>query len=145
LGDRVAFLGPLSEAEVQLEYERADVFALTCRELANGDRDGVPNVLLEAMAHRLPVVATSCAGVLEAVGDQAALLAPQDDAAAVAAQLERLLLDAELRERLGAAAQAEVRQRFDRAETLPAVLAVLRAAGLVQPGVDASVGRRLRE
>jgi glycosyltransferase involved in cell wall biosynthesis len=144
LSDRVAFLGPLSEAEVQIEYERADVFALGCRELENGDRDGIPNVLLEAMAHALPVVATSCAGILEAVGDESALLAAQDDPVAMAAQLERVLLDSALREALGAAAQAQVRRRFDRAETLPAVLAALQAAGIIQLAPDATLAQRLR-
>jgi glycosyltransferase involved in cell wall biosynthesis len=144
LTDRVTFLGPQSEAEVQVEYERADAFALACRELENGDRDGIPNVLLEAMAHALPVVATRCAGVLEAVGEESALLAPQDDPATMAAQLEHLLLDAALREQLGTAAQAQVRERFDRAETLPAVLAALQAAGIVRLPVDAPLGQRLR-
>jgi glycosyltransferase involved in cell wall biosynthesis len=144
LTDRVVFLGPLSEAEVQVEYERADAFALACRELENGDRDGIPNVLLEAMAHALPVVATTCAGVLEAVGEESALLAPQDDPVAVAAQLERVLLDSALRESLGAAAQAQVRRRFDRAETLPAVLAALQAAGIIRPASDAALDQRLR-
>jgi glycosyltransferase involved in cell wall biosynthesis len=144
LTDRVAFLGPLSEAEVQVEYERADAFALACRELENGDRDGIPNVLLEAMAHALPVVATTHAGVLEAVGDESALLAPQDDSAALAGQLERLLLDGALRERLGAAAQARVRERFDRAETLPLVLAALQAAGIVRLPADGALDPRLR-
>jgi glycosyltransferase involved in cell wall biosynthesis len=144
LTDRVAFLGPLSEAEVQVEYERADAFALASRELENGDRDGIPNVLLEAMAHALPVVATTCAGVLEAVGEESALLAPQHDPVALAAQLERVLLDSALRESLGAAAQAQVRQHFDRAETLPAVLAALQAAGLIQLASDAAPDQRLR-
>ncbi len=144
LTDRVAFLGPLSEAEVQVEYERADAFALACRELKNGDRDGIPNVLLEAMAHALPVVATSCAGVLEAVGEESALLAPQDDPVAVAAQLELVLLDAALCDRLGAAAQARVRQRFDRTETLPTVLAALQAAGIIRLASGAALDQRLR-
>jgi glycosyltransferase involved in cell wall biosynthesis len=138
------FLGPLSEAEVQVEYERADAFALACRELENGDRDGIPNVLLEAMAHALPVVATTCAGVLEAVDEESALLAPQDDPVAVAAQLERVLLDSALREQLGTAAQAQVRRHFDRAETLPAVLAALQAAGLIRLASDAALDQRLR-
>ena len=144
LADRVAFLGPLSEAEVEIEYVRANAFALACRELENGDRDGIPNVLLEAMAHALPVVATTCAGVLEAVGDESALFAPQDDPAALAAQLERLLLDAALRDQLGTAARAQVQQRFDRAETLPAVLSALQAAGIVRLPVDAPLAQGLR-
>jgi glycosyltransferase involved in cell wall biosynthesis len=144
LTERVAFLGPLSEGEVQIEYERADAFALACRELENGDRDGIPNVLLEAMAHGLPVVATTCAGVVEAVDEESALLAPQDDPVAIAAHLERLLLDAALREQLGAEAHAQVRRRFDRAETLPAVLSALQAAGIIRLSRDEASDQRLR-
>src|SRR5262249_10996597 len=66
LADRVVFLGPLDENEVRAEYECADVFALPCRKLANGDQDGLPNVVPEAMAHGLPVVRTRMDGLVEA-------------------------------------------------------------------------------
>lgn len=133
--DRVVFTGPLSEAEVSLEYERAQVFALACRELENGDRDGIPNVVLEAMAHGLPVVSTTCPGIVEAVvHEQSALLVEPGDEAALADQLERLLRESELREQIGQAGLVRVRERFDRTANLPSVLDGLRSAGLV-PGL----------
>src|SRR5207302_10975871 len=49
LAERVTFLGPLSESEVRAQYAQGSVFALACQELADGDRDGIPNVILEAM------------------------------------------------------------------------------------------------
>lgn len=132
LADRVTFLGPLSEAEVQQEYEGADIFALACQELENGDRDGIPNVVLEAMAHGLAIVSTACSGVAEAVSHgESALLAEQRDVAGFAEQLERLIVDPELRELLTAGARKRVAERFDRAANLPSVLAALQAAELI--------------
>jgi glycosyltransferase involved in cell wall biosynthesis len=142
LGDRVCFLGPLSEHEVRTEYRRADVFALPCCQLENGDRDGIPNVILEAMAHGLPVVSTSASGVKEAiVHGESGLLAAQEDEFAFAAYLERLLGDRELRERIGRQAHARVAKRFDRASNLPTVLEALYAAGLI-PRSRAEAGPR---
>lgn len=131
---QVTFTGPLSEAEVRTEYERAHVFALACRELANGDRDGIPNVLLEAMVHGLPIVSTRCAGILEAVEDeQSALLAEPDDAEGVADRLAQIIADDVLRSRLASGAARRVRERFDRGANLPTVVHALRASGLVMP------------
>ena len=134
LDDHVTFTGPLSEVEVVAEYERAQVFALACRELENGDRDGIPNVVLEAMAHGLPIVSTSSPGILEAVThERSALLAGPGDEAGLADQLERMLLEPGLRERIGAGGLQRVRERFDRSANLPTVIQALRVAGLV-PG-----------
>jgi glycosyltransferase involved in cell wall biosynthesis len=133
--DRVTFLGPLTEYEVRAEYRRATVFALPCQLLANGDRDGVPNVLVEAMAHGLPVVSTTLAGVREAVVDgESGLLVPPRDEVGLAAALERLFSDGALRARIGASARRRVAERFDRGANLPAVHAALASAGLI-PGL----------
>jgi glycosyltransferase involved in cell wall biosynthesis len=132
VADRVQFLGPLNESEVRAELGRADLFALACQELPNGDRDGIPNVILEAMAHGLPVVSTTCSGVAEAVvHGQCGLLVPQRDPAALADALAAVLEDGALRRRLGEKARARVVGDFDRAKRLPAVGEALRAAGLV--------------
>ena len=138
LGDRVVFLGPLSESEVRAEYEQADVFALPCRKLANGDQDGLPNVILEAMAHGLPVVSTRLDGITEAIVDgDSGLLADQDDPAAFADHLGRLIEDVELRERIGEAGRNRVAASFERSASLPRVVEALAEAGIV-PSVQAS-------
>jgi glycosyltransferase involved in cell wall biosynthesis len=114
------------------------VFALACRQLANGDRDGLPNVLLEAMVQGLPVVGTTQAGIVEAVEHgRTGLLAPPDDPAALAAALQRMLTDPQFARRLGASGQASVCERFDDRKLSEAVLNALVQAGLIprrQPG-----------
>ena len=145
LGDRVAFLGPLSESEVRAEYEQADVFALPCRRLANGDQDGLPNVILEAMAHGLPVVSTRLDGITEAIDDgESGLLADQDDPAGLAAHLSRLIEDVEIRERIGEAGRARVAARFERCANLPRVVEALVDAGIVTSGQASAEHRSLR-
>jgi glycosyltransferase involved in cell wall biosynthesis len=130
--DRITFLGPLMESEVRTEYRRATAFALPCQVLPNGDRDGLPNVLLEAMAHGLPVVSTTLAGVREAVtdGESGLLVAPRDEVG-LAEALRRLFTDSALRARLGANARQQVARRFDRHANLPAVHAALADAGVI--------------
>lgn len=132
LARQVTFLGPLKTAEVRCEYGSASVFALGCRQLANGDRDGLPNVLLEAMVQGLPIVGTTLPGIAEAVEDErTSLLAPPDDPVKLAAALRRMLTDPELARRLGANARASVRERFDYRRLLPAVPRALAEAGLI--------------
>ncbi|HEX6492109.1 MAG TPA: glycosyltransferase [Candidatus Dormibacteraeota bacterium] len=99
--------GARTQAELLGVYQRADVFALTPRVMDDGDRDGIPNVLVEAMACGVPVVSTRSGGVEELVTAGAdGLLAPAGDVDAIAARLEELLVDPGLRRRLGDAAAA---------------------------------------
>lgn len=140
LGEHVTFLGPLSPQEVRAEYAAASAFALACRVLPNGDRDGLPNVVLEAMVQGLPIVATRLAGIQEAVKDGAsALLAAPGDAAGLAAGLARVLTEPGLAQELGGAARARARERFDRDALLPGVASALAAAGIVPPSAPAAL------
>jgi len=107
-------LGPLDQAGLLELVAGASVFALACRVAADGDRDGIPNVLVEAMAAGVAVVSTTVSGIPELVsdGEDGVLVAP-DDPAALAAALRRLALDDDLRRRLGAAGKRTVADRFD--------------------------------
>jgi glycosyltransferase involved in cell wall biosynthesis len=136
VADRVAFLGPLMEPEVRTEYRRAAVFALPCQVLENGDRDGLPNVVVEAMAYGLPVASTTLEGVSEAVVDgECGLLVPPCDELGLADALQRLVSDDALRSRLGAQARRRVMSSFERRANLPAVHAALADGGLI-PRLD---------
>lgn len=125
LGHRVRLRGELGQVELREEYRRADAFCLPCRILDNGDRDGIPNVLVEAMACGAPVVTTPVSGIPELVANGVnGLLVPPDDPARLADALARLYDDPALRARLGQAGQETVRERFD-GERLAGRLALL--------------------
>jgi glycosyltransferase involved in cell wall biosynthesis len=114
LTDCVEFAGERTHDEVVKALRSADVFALTPFVTEDGDRDGVPNVLVEAMACGLPVVATSAGGVAELVRHtDNGLLAEPHDVAAVARCLTTLLRDPMLRKRLGDAARRTVEAEYD--------------------------------
>ena len=113
LGDRVALPGPMGQEELLREYRRAGALAMPCRVLDN-DRDGIPNVLVEAMAAGAPVVATGVSGIPELVEHEVnGLLVEPDDPAALATALIRLHEDRELAARVAEAGRRTVRERFD--------------------------------
>ena len=125
LGDSVRLAGPMEQTRLFEEYRSAGVFCLPCRVLENGDRDGIPNVLMEAMACGLPVVTTPVSGIPEIIRDGVnGRLVPPDDPAALADALLRLDADQQLAQSLSAQARATVRERFD-GERFAAELAAL--------------------
>jgi glycosyltransferase involved in cell wall biosynthesis len=114
LEERVELGGGFTQADLARELGRAAVFALTPVVMAAGDRDGIPNVLLEAMAAGVPVVATDVGGIPEVVVDgRTGLLCPAGDVERIASSLASLVADHRLRVRLGRAARAAVVERFD--------------------------------
>jgi glycosyltransferase involved in cell wall biosynthesis len=121
--------GPLSQEELLAQCRRATMFVLACRIDADGDRDGIPNVLVEAMAAGLPVVSTRVSGLPELVQDGVnGLLVLSEDPHALAEAMLRLTKDPALRERLAAAGAATVANRFD-GDVLAAQMAGLLGAG----------------
>jgi glycosyltransferase involved in cell wall biosynthesis len=123
---RIAFRGAKSQQAVHEAYERCSVVALACRVAENGDRDGLPVVLLEALARALPVVTTAVAGIPEVVKDRVTgLLVPPDDPQALARGLGELLDDRELARRLGASGRQLVRQTRSPAARVDALRRVL--------------------
>ncbi len=110
----VRLTGPMEQSQLYDEYRRAGVFCLPCRVLDNGDRDGIPNVLVEAMACGLPVITTPVSGIPEVVEDGFnGQLVPPDNPEALAEALLRLNRDPHFSRRLSAEARTTVRERFD--------------------------------
>lgn len=114
LADRVELAGPLPREALLGLYPRASAFAAPCVVAADGNRDGLPTVLIEAMALGVPVVATPVTGIPELVEHaHTGLLVPERDPAALAAAIHRLLVDREAAAQMAAAARLRVEREFD--------------------------------
>jgi len=114
LAAAVQLPGSFSQEVLLQLYRQATIFALPCNVLAKGDRDGIPNVLLEAMAVGLPVVSRAISGIPELIqSGHNGMLVPESQAEGLASALELLLIDGDLRERLGSNARSTVERRFD--------------------------------
>ncbi|MDH5285176.1 MAG: glycosyltransferase [Betaproteobacteria bacterium] len=114
IAQRVVWHGPLAQPLVLARYRAADVFALPSRIAADGDRDGLPNVLMEAQSQRLPCVATAVSGIPELIEDgRTGLLVQPRDVDALAGALAALIADPALRQRLGDAGCERTRTAFD--------------------------------
>ena len=126
LDGRVELRGKMSHRELIEVYRQADVFVAPCEIAADGDRDGIPNVLLEAMSMRLAVVSTPVSGIPEIVRDGFnGLLVPPSDAVALAASLEALAGDPALRYRLGREARRSVLEQFGEETNLQSLVSLL--------------------
>ena len=113
LDDRIDWTGPQAQDAVLAAYRSADVFVLPSLIAGDGDRDGLPNVLMEAQSQGLAVVATRVSAVPELIEDGVnGLLVAPGDRAALAAALERLIRDPALRAGMGAAGERRVRDDF---------------------------------
>lgn len=114
IGARVEWRGPQTQDSVLRAYRAADLFVLASRVADDGDRDGLPNVLMEAQSQALACISTAVSGVPELIEHGVTgLLVPPSDPPRLAAAIETLLRDPARRAALGAAGEARVRRHFD--------------------------------
>ncbi len=114
LRERVEFVGQLPPQQVRRLYQEADVFVLASVVAADGDRDGLPTVLLEALAMGIPTVASNISAIPELIEHQkTGLLAQPGDARDLADKLEMALYDEELRGRVALLGRQKVEKYFD--------------------------------
>lgn len=115
LGERVRFLGSLPSDEVAKWMRRAVILAAPSLTAADGDAEGLPNVVVEAAASGLPVVATHHSGIPEAVDDgTTGFLVPENNAGALAERLAEMLGSEPLRREMGAAGRRLAERKFNR-------------------------------
>lgn len=113
LQDSITLCGALSPEATDEAYRWADIFWHTGVVDAEGDRDGLPNVIPEAFAHSLPVIASNLPGITEAVEDGInGLIADVTDAEQLAQAVQLLAEDAKLRKKLGESGREWVEQNF---------------------------------
>ena len=134
LDGSVTLHGSHSHAEVLAAMESASVFVLACIQAGNGDRDGTPNSLLEAMARGIPVVSTRLSGIPEMIQDGVdGLLVPPNDARALADAIAWIATDGELAESIRLEGQRKVTTRFTIDRTVDEFLRSLGAVGGPSP------------
>lgn len=114
LGEKIKLPGSMPQSGVFQELRKAAVFCLPCRILENGDRDGIPNVMMEAMSCGLPVVTTNISGIPEIIknGENGIMVNPED-AVALADAMQKIHEDKIFAKRLSAAAIETVKEKFD--------------------------------
>ena len=113
VADRIEWSGAMSQGDVLDCYGSADLFVLSSRIAGDGDRDGLPNVLMEAQSQGLPCVATRISAIPELIVDaDTGLLAEAGDAPSIAEAVGRLIRDPALRRRLGEAGRKRVADEF---------------------------------
>ena len=113
IAEQIEWRGALPQDKVIDALREADVFVLPCKEGPKGDRDGLPNVILEAATQALPILSTDFAGVPEFVeAGVTGLLVKPSDVAALTRDLNILSRDPDLRARLGAAAYERIKTAF---------------------------------
>jgi glycosyltransferase involved in cell wall biosynthesis len=130
IADRVLFPGFLSYDAVGAAFARADVFVMPCVIAPSNDRDGIPTVIMEALMHRVPVIATPVSGIPELIRDgETGLLAPERDPEALADAIERLAGDRALALELATKGREQVKIQFDAERNHRGVLALYDTVG----------------
>jgi colanic acid/amylovoran biosynthesis glycosyltransferase len=113
LCDAVLLLGARPYNEVIEEFSRTDVVVLATAPTANGNREGIPNVLKEAMACGLPVVTTASGGIPELVDESCGILVRPRDVAAIAGALQHLYDQPALRRQMGITGREKIVREFN--------------------------------
>jgi len=104
--------GAVDQRQVLALMRSSDIFCLSARLAEDGDRDGLPNVLMEALSQALVVVSTDVGGIGELVDQEVGRIVPADDPTSLSGALIELADDPELRMQLGSTGEHRVRSRF---------------------------------
>jgi glycosyltransferase involved in cell wall biosynthesis len=113
IADRITWQGALPQTDVLAAYRAADLFVLASRITEDGDRDGLPNVLMEAQSQAVAVIATDISGVPELIRHgETGWLVPSRNPAALAEAIAVLLRDTARRQALAEAGFARIRRDF---------------------------------
>lgn len=124
MSDHIFLRGPRPFEEIRRFYEEADFFVLPCIIARDGDQDGIPNVILEAMSAGLPVIATNLSGIPEVITNGVdGFLVPPRDSHSLADSIKRLSQDRGLRDAMGRNARKKMEERFNKDQHIDELMA----------------------
>jgi len=146
LAARIDWRGAQAQAEVLRHYREADLFVLASRIAGDGDRDGLPNVLMEAQSQGLACLSTRIAAIPELITDGVnGTLVPAEDPEALAAALARLIADPAGRRRLGSAGQQRIQADFDMKGGIDTLASLLHTGAADPATADQTPGHKAAE
>jgi glycosyltransferase involved in cell wall biosynthesis len=126
IAEQCDFKGALPQSEVLETYRNSDLFILPSRIDESGDRDGLPNVIVEAQSQAMAVISTNISGIPELIqsGTNGLLIQPDkiDD---LASAIETLSRDVKLRNQMGKAGEERVRSEFSHKQTIGDIILLL--------------------
>ncbi|NNK94421.1 MAG: glycosyltransferase [Desulfobacterales bacterium] len=129
LKDCCSWLGTRTHGEVLEHFRESDLFVLGCEIAKNGDRDGIPNVLVESLAMGVPAVSTNVSSLPEIlINEKTGLTVEPQDSHSFAQAIDLLLTDASLRKSLIEAGQQFVRSDFDNEKQIARLAELFRSA-----------------
>ena len=130
LAARIEWLGAQDQQKVLELYRGSDLFVLPCRIAGDGDRDGLPNVLVEAQSQGLCCLSTPVSAIPELIADgETGVLVASEDAAALSAAMAALMVDPARRFALGKAGMARVRRHFSHHDGIARLMALFSGNG----------------
>lgn len=128
LDEHCTWLGTRTHEEVLAQFKQSDLFVLACEIARNGDRDGIPNVLVESLAMGVPAVSTTVSAIPEILQHKkTGLTVPPGDPQAMAEGMITLLQDQEFRRKVISQGRAWVAEQFDNRKWLERLAEVFRA------------------
>ena len=137
LSRRVFFPGFVRHGELQGYFLSADIFLMPSVRHASGDRDGLPNVITEALLHRVPVIATDLAGIPEIIEDRTTgLLIGQRNPAAIAQAVQTLIADRALAVHMAEAGRSRALKLFDPVKNTRNILRLYTLTGFGDQGLE---------
>ncbi|HET6744699.1 MAG TPA: glycosyltransferase [Candidatus Limnocylindria bacterium] len=129
IGELVTLRGALPPDAARRRIAEADLFVLACVRASNGDMDGIPVALMEAMGAETPVISTRLSGIPELVSDREhGILAEPGDATSLAAALKETMANPEATRRRARAGARVVHERFDQVQNAGRLLAAILAS-----------------
>ena len=135
IAKQIVWSGAVNQGEVLVHYQNADIFALACRVTADGDRDGLPNVLVEAASQSLACVSTRVSGIQELFEDQNnGLLVDSESSEQLADALTKVIESPMLRFALGQRAENQVRETLDYHTSVQQLKSLFEASKAEQEG-----------